>query len=89
MRALRDQLIIRPHTRGARVVGDGLLLADTISSRVPPTQGTVLHAGARAQVIKEGDRVVWGLGVGDRFEFEDGPVVVLREGDVICRLMSE
>lgn len=82
---LKTRLLVRTREDAPKFASEEqrLLLADTLKAKLPPTQGEVLRAGAEVKKIKEGQVVVFGLGVGLHVGRR---TVIIDEDDVICIL---
>lgn len=85
LQAIGERLVVRPRKELAtKASGDGvILLADTIATKLAPSQGEVVSVGSRVRRVRVGQRVSWGLGVGQEIRFEDEDYLVLHERDVI------
>jgi len=58
----------------------GLLLPDTVSEWIPPTQGRVVAIGSGVGKTRVGEKVLYGLGAGTEYR----GLLVLHENDIIC-----
>jgi co-chaperonin GroES (HSP10) len=56
------------------------------SAKESPPQGEVISAGAKCEVIKVGQRVLYTRGAGTRTEFNKTEYLILREHEIHCIL---
>lgn len=77
------KLVVKP-AEGGDLRSAGFIVPDTVAASVPPQQGTVLLVGPRVTRVARGQRVVYGLGVGQELVLDNEPLVFIDERDVIC-----
>lgn len=56
------------------------------SAKESPPQGEVISAGAKCEVIKVGQKVLYTRGAGTRTEFNKTEYLILREHEIHCIL---
>jgi co-chaperonin GroES (HSP10) len=56
------------------------------SAKESPPQGEVISAGAKCEIIKVGQRVLYTRGAGTRTEFNKTEYLILREHEIHCIL---
>ena len=80
-----SKLLIKP-SRAIEKIAKGLLIADTIKSKLQTTQGRVIAIGNGVKKIGVGTLVVYAFGVGYDVDDGDTRLLVLSEADVVMAL---
>jgi chaperonin GroES len=87
VKPLQDRIIVEPFKAEETTKG-GIIIPDTAKEK--PMKGTVRAVGAGKQgeplVLKVGDDVLFGKGVGQEIEVEEVKYLIMRESDVLLKL---
>lgn len=85
---LQDRVLIEP-TAAEEVTASGIIIPD--SAKEKPLKGTVLAVGGGTKDeemnLKEGDSVLFGKYAGTEIEFEGKKYLLMRQSDVLARLV--
>lgn len=81
----RDKVLVeRAEVEGYRM--GGMMVPDTVRDKIVPCQGRVVRVGKEVRGVREGDKVVFGLGVGIEV---GGGLLVLPARQVVCKVEEE
>ncbi len=93
LRPLEDRVVVEPLEAEEKTAG-GILLPDTAQQK--PQRGKVVAVGAgkfrdngerTALVVKVGDEVLYGKYSGNEVEVNDKEFKILRESDILAKLV--
>ena len=57
---------------------------DTVKDTIPPQQGSIIKTGRKVTAHREGQNILFGLGVGSPYEERGITYLFIDERDVIC-----
>jgi chaperonin GroES len=89
---LADKLVLRPIVQ-EEVLSSGIVIPDTAKEK--PQQGEVIAVGPGRRdddgkivpmEIAVGDRVLYAKYTGQEIKIENEELIVLREGDILCKV---
>jgi len=95
IRTLDDRIVVQPLEAEETTAG-GIVLPD--SAKEKPQRGTVLavgpgkllESGARADLsVSVGDEVIYGKYSGSDIEIDGGDYKILREGEVLAKVVND
>lgn len=85
---LSDRVLIEP-TAAEEVTASGIIIPD--SAKEKPLRGTILAVGNGTKdeemILKAGDNVLFGKYAGTEIEFEGKKYLLMRQSDVLARLV--
>ena len=85
---LSDRVLIEP-TAAEEVTASGIIIPD--SAKEKPLRGTVLAVGNGTKdeemILKVGDQVLFGKYAGSEFELDGKKYLMMRQSDVLARLV--
>ena len=94
LRPLDDRIVVEP-VEAEEMTAGGIVLPDTAKEK--PQRGTVLavgpgkllDSGERGELsVAVGDEVIYGKYSGSDFEVEDREVKILRESDILAKVVK-
>ncbi|NLE39997.1 MAG: co-chaperone GroES [Pirellulaceae bacterium] len=94
LRPLDDRVVVEP-LEAEEVTAGGIVLPDTAQEK--PQRGTIiavgpgklLDSGERGALsVAVGDEVIYGKYAGSDFELEGAEVKILREGDILAKVVK-
>ena len=94
LRPLDDRVVVEPQ-EAEEVTAGGIVLPDT--AKVKPQRGKViatgpgklLDSGSRGELsVKVGDEVIYGKYSGTEIELDGREVKILRESDILAKVLS-
>ncbi len=94
LKPLDDRVVVEP-VDAEQMTAGGIVLPD--SAQEKPQRGTVLavgpgrllDSGERGELsVKLGDEVIYGKYAGSDFEVEDREVKILRENDILAKVIK-
>ena len=94
LRPLDDRIVVEP-VEAEEMTAGGIVLPDTAKEK--PQRGTVLavgpgkllDSGERGELsVAVGDEVIYGKYSGSDFEAEDHEVKILRESDILAKVVK-
>ena len=94
LRPLDDRVVVEP-VEAEEMTAGGIVLPDTAKEK--PQRGTVLavgpgkllDSGQRGELsVAVGDEVIYGKYAGSDFEVEDREVKILRESDILAKVVK-
>lgn len=88
IKPLADRVLIDP-TAAEEVTMAGIIIPD--SAKEKPLKGKVIAVGDGTKddpmVLKEGDQVLYGKYAGSEIEFEGTKYLIMRQSDVMAKLV--
>ena len=94
LKPLDDRVVVEPLTAEEKTAG-GIVLPDTAKEK--PQRGTVLavgpgrllESGQRGELsVQIGDEVIYGKYGGSDIKFDGDDVKILREGDILAKVLK-
>ncbi len=85
LKVIDDKILVQPDEAEAEKSPGGIIIPDTAKEK--PQKGTVVAVGTDEDlkdVVKKGDKVVFGKYTGDEIEFEGKKYLVVQRSDILA-----
>jgi chaperonin GroES len=85
LRVIDDKILVQPDEMEDEKSPGGIIIPDTAKEK--PQKGTVVAIGTDEDlkdVVKKGDKVVFGKYTGDEIEFEGKKYLVVQRSDILA-----
>jgi chaperonin GroES len=85
LRVIDDKVLVQPDEVEDEKSPGGIIIPDTAKEK--PQKGTVVAVGTDEdlkEVVKKGDKVVFGKYTGDEIEFEGKKYLVVQRSDILA-----
>jgi len=85
LKVIDDKLLVQPDEAEDEKTPGGIIIPDTAKEK--PQKGTVVAIGTDEELkdlIKEGDKIVFGKYTGDELEFDGKKYLVVQRSDVLA-----
>ena len=85
LRVIDDKVLVHPDETEDEKSPGGIIIPDTAKEK--PQKGTVVAVGTDEdlkEVVKKGDKVVFGKYTGDEIEFEGKKYLVVQRSDILA-----
>jgi chaperonin GroES len=85
LRVIDDKVLVQPDETEDEKSPGGIIIPDTAKEK--PQKGTVVEVGTDEdlkEVVKKGDKVVFGKYTGDEIEFEGKKYLVVQRSDILA-----
>jgi chaperonin GroES len=85
LKVIDDKVLVQPDETEVEKSPGGIIIPDTAKEK--PQKGTVVAVGTDEdlkEVIKKGDKIVFGKYTGDEIEFEGKKYLVVQRSDILA-----
>jgi chaperonin GroES len=85
LKVIDDKVLVQPDETEDEKSPGGIIIPDTAKEK--PQKGTVVAVGTDEdlkEVVKKGDKVVFGKYTGDEIEFEGKKYLVVQRSDILA-----
>jgi chaperonin GroES len=85
LKVIDDKILVQPDEKEDDKSPGGIIIPDTAKEK--PQKGTVVAVGTDEDlkdVVKKGDKVVFGKYTGDEIEFEGKKYLVVQRSDILA-----
>ena len=85
LKVIDDKILVHPDEAADEKSPGGIIIPDTAKEK--PQKGTVVAVGTDEDlkdVVKKGDKVVFGKYTGDEIEFEGKKYLVVQRSDILA-----
>lgn len=85
LKVIDDKVLVQPDEMENEKSPGGIIIPDTAKEK--PQKGTVVAVGTDEdlkEVVKKGDKVVFGKYTGDEIEFEGKKYLVVQRSDILA-----
>jgi chaperonin GroES len=85
LKVIDDKVLVQPDEAEDEKSPGGIIIPDTAKEK--PQKGTVVAVGTDEdlkEVVKKGDKVVFGKYTGDEIEFEGKKYLVVQRSDILA-----
>ena len=85
LKVIDDRLLVEPDEAEEQKTAGGIYIPDTAKEK--PQRGTVVAVGTDEdlkEMVKEGDKIIFGKYTGDEIEFEGKKYLIVQRGDVLA-----
>jgi chaperonin GroES len=85
LKVIDDKVLVQPDESEDEKSPGGIIIPDTAKEK--PQKGTVVAVGTDEdlkEVVKKGDKVVFGKYTGDEIEFEGKKYLVVQRSDILA-----
>ena len=85
LKVIDDKILVQPDETEDEKSPGGIIIPDTAKEK--PQKGTVVAVGTDEdlkEVVKKGDKVVFGKYTGDEIEFEGKKYLVVQRSDILA-----
>ncbi len=85
LKVIDDKVLVQPDEMEDEKSPGGIIIPDTATEK--PQKGTVVAVGTDEdlkEVVKKGDKVVFGKYTGDEIEFEGKKYLVVQRSDILA-----
>ncbi|MCK4924289.1 MAG: co-chaperone GroES [Spirochaetes bacterium] len=85
LKVIDDKVLVQPDEMEDEKSPGGIIIPDTAKEK--PQKGTVVAVGTDEdlkEVVKKGDKVVFGKYTGDEIEFEGKKYLVVQRSDILA-----
>ena len=85
LKVIDDRVLVEPEEPEEQKTPGGIYIPDTAKEK--PQRGTVIAVGTDEdlqELVKEGDKIVFGKYTGDEIDFDGKKYLVVQRGDILA-----
>jgi len=85
LKVIDDKVLVEPESAEEQKTAGGIYIPDTAKEK--PQMGTIVAVGTDEDLrdlVKEGDKIIFGKYTGDEVEFEGKKYLVVQRGDILA-----